>query len=233
MWILVDSFISAQKSYILNLLESYKLQKNIAPIGTGSLAAPRVIQELKHDLAEKKSGQFFFVHLLLPHYSYVYQQDCSVRDWDLWTNPYIKTKKKDAIAARENKYKAYLSQVECTQKLVQGLLDFLHKSGTFDAMSIVIIGDHGSRISVTRWDEYFTKMTKQDYVSWFSALALMKPGIYNTGFARKTGGSDQTALAVIVAEFLKLPLTSKASDFEHVYFPLDDRFVRMEMTDLH
>jgi len=231
-WILVDSFVNAHKSYVLKLLETYKLQKTLSPVCTGPLAAPRILQELKQDLAQKKSGQFYFVHLLLPHYSYLYQPDCSILDWTLWSNPYIKTKRKEGIIERSKKYKAYLSQMECAQHMVQQLLDFLHESGTYDNMSIVVMGDHGSRLSLTRWDQSYTKMTAQDYVSWFSALAVVKPGTYNAGFAKKTIGSGRRPLAAIVADFFDMPLTSPARDFEQVYFPLQDGFASKEMKGL-
>ncbi|MFJ1268459.1 sulfatase-like hydrolase/transferase [Legionella lytica] len=81
------------------------------------------------ELAKKvEKNNAYFIHLLLPHDPYVFNKDCQYR------------------GQAENKISAYFEQVSCSHFLVDKFLDVLAKNPSAADSTIIIHGDHGSRI---------------------------------------------------------------------------------------
>jgi hypothetical protein len=117
-----------------------------------SLRVPDVFQQLSADIARHPRGHAFFAHLLLPHYPYLFDRRCQLRpsmsDWltnrIAATEPFVY----NTAESRAQKYERYAEQTRCVLTLLDGLLDDLGSRGLLEDATIVIHGDHGSRIPV-------------------------------------------------------------------------------------
>lgn len=99
-------------------------------------AAPIVSYEsfeniLNNEELLDSSGQYFFMHLILPHFPYVLKSDCSY-EGDSETSP--------------------LEQSRCATKMITELIGVLKKSKRFDNSLIIIQSDHGSRFKAENND---------------------------------------------------------------------------------
>lgn len=151
----------------------------------GPLPIPDVIEQLTRDILAHPRGHAFFAHLMVPHYPYVFDERCELRpraaDW--LTNHIAPTDSPvyNTADSRALKYQRYTEQVRCVLSMLDDLLDTLESRGLLADATIVVNGDHGSRIA-----EHFPSgitlagglLTETDYRDTFSTLyAIKAPGI--------------------------------------------------------
>jgi hypothetical protein len=151
----------------------------------GPLPIPSVIEQLTRDILAHPRGHAFFAHLMVPHYPYVFDERCQLRpraaDW--LTNHIAPTDSPvyNTADSRALKYQRYTDQVRCVLTMLDELLDTLDGHGLLAQATIVVNGDHGSRIA-----EHFPSgitlagglLTETDYQDTFSTLyAIKAPGV--------------------------------------------------------
>lgn len=151
----------------------------------GPLPVPVVIEQLTRDILAHPRGHAFFAHLMVPHYPYVFDERCELRpraaDW--LTNHIAPTDSPvyNTADSRALKYQRYTDQVRCVLSKLDDLLDALDSRGLLEGATIVVNGDHGSRIA-----EHFPSgitlggglLTETDYRDTFSTLyAIKAPGV--------------------------------------------------------
>ena len=144
---------------------------------------------IEKQIATAKDRTFFFAHLLTPHGPYLYRRNGVVREPAEWNQDrnYERLDKN----VYTNRYTRYAEQVEFVCGQIDALLRFLRDSGYLRCMTIVIHGDHGSRIrmqrpgtvqlrlapgeaGVDRFD-YQTTPDLPDLLDRFSTLLAIKP----------------------------------------------------------
>ena len=181
--------------------------------------AMSALPDLWADILKMPPGKVMFAHLLLPHFTYVYQEDCSthgslqamkngnltldakssrdiVLEGKVQIDGYDNTRE-----SREESYRLYFQQLECLYMRLGELFQRMQSAGIFDSSIIIVHGDHGSRIS--RHEPYVQNllvMSKEDYSDAYSTLFAVKlPG--------KAGGYDLSirALEDLLAEAIKMP----------------------------
>jgi hypothetical protein len=155
---------------------------------TGPLAVRSVWPSpLARDIARTTKKSLFFVHLLIPHEPYVYKADGSVRDISEWTSdtpvPPLEA------TAYEARFGAYCEQVTALSAQLNTFLEALRSSGELDHMSVVIHGDHGSRIYRKGGDNH-SRMLSQ-----FSALLAIRQAGAHTPVMNPETGSVMNFLA--------------------------------------
>jgi hypothetical protein len=151
----------------------------------GPLPIPAVIEQLTRDILAHPRGHAFFAHLMVPHYPYVFDERCQLRpraaDW--LTNHIAPTDSPvyNTADSRALKYQRYTDQVRCVLTMLDELLDTLDGHGLLAEATIIVNGDHGSRIA-----EHFPSgitlasglLTETDYRDTFSTLyAIKAPGV--------------------------------------------------------
>jgi hypothetical protein len=131
---------------------------------TSSAATFVALDELKMQLSRAKPGDAFIVHLLLPHYPYVLAKDCTMLPRQHWD----RRNTKSDISLRQ---KAYMDQLRCvTSQTMQAVKIFQASTAGKDA-TIVIHGDHGSRITnVDPRAGRIGKFNDSDLIAGFSTL---------------------------------------------------------------
>jgi arylsulfatase A-like enzyme len=117
-----------------------------------------------------QAGTVIFAHLMLPHAPHILGENCEITDHP-FTDPYdlALDYESDVLAAkaRTEHYRRYFQQVHCINKRIRVLLDKMKVSGLLRDATIVITGDHGSRISMSHFAE---TMSKRDLIDNYGAL---------------------------------------------------------------
>jgi len=245
LWLLVSHFVGSHKSQPLKKVFRYitRNRPNNENAMTGALAVDRVLEEVKSDMSTQTSGSFFFVHLLMPHCSYVYDAECSLLNPSSWEGTGSVQEgvagAVDTEESRRRKYALYLGQVRCLHKKLAGLFGFMKELGIYDTSTIILTSDHGSRIFLTvPTEKNRSRLTRQDMIDAYSAFLTIKNGGYNTAFPINQGLNveAQTALVKVIGEFFGLlPEDNlKKEGFEKVYFQTADpsAFAAADMPDL-
>jgi len=157
--------------------------------------------EFSDSLKDAKPGSLHFAHFLMPHGPALLNENCFINN--NWESPYyLKEQKELSGAAFEQQrnwfYQLYFKQVQCGVKKLDRLLTRLETDPKFQNATIVIHGDHGSRISSGK---YIETNGPRDFIDNYSAFyAIRKPGIV-------PGLNDQT---ISVQRLTKLHFSGKA-----------------------
>lgn len=138
---------------------------------TSTINALAAFDTLTADLAKAQPGDAYFAHILVPHYPYSLNADCTLAPTDFW----LVRRDATSLARRES---AYFDQLRCaTAKLDTALRGFAASPGGRDGI-VIVHGDHGSRI--TELDpivENLGRFSDRDMISGFSTLfAVRAPG---------------------------------------------------------
>jgi hypothetical protein len=167
------------------------------PPSFGPLLVPTVFERLSDDVLGHPRGHAFFAHLILPHYPYVFDRRCTLRprtsEW--LTNRIASTDPLvyNTADSRAQKYERYVEQVRCVLSLVDGLLMQLDRRALLDDATVIVHGDHGSRIPL-----HFPSgatlasgvLTQSDYRDTFSTLYTIRaPGV--------SPGYDESTVSVV------------------------------------
>jgi hypothetical protein len=148
----------------------------------GPIAVAPTFERLIQDVSRAASSSVFFAHFLMPHYPYVYDQNCGVRtpvtSWRLRQDG----KHGNTPESRRRSYAQYFDQVQCVQKRLDSLFSAMKRAGSFDDATIVIHGDHGARIGLTDPAAgTVSQLTPADYADAYSTLFVVKAPDTNAG----------------------------------------------------
>jgi hypothetical protein len=113
--------------------------------GVNSVVA---FERLKQDILHNPTGVAFFAHLMIPHTPFIYEANCDLTaDPGRWSSDTDEPRLIVSDEARAAGYVRYLSQVRCIYRLLDRWMIELRQAGILDRATIVIHGDHGSRLS--------------------------------------------------------------------------------------
>jgi hypothetical protein len=141
----------------------------------GPLAVMPTLAQLINDISSTSGGTLFFAHLLMPHNPYVYDANCAilspVSTWKLRYNENLLNTQK----SRRQRYNAYFGQIRCTMKKLEPLFAMLRANQRFNRATIIIHGDHGSRITrILPSKKNLSSMTYKNYLDNYSTLFAIK-----------------------------------------------------------
>lgn len=166
-------------NWIFREVEKRMRDRNIVKMRTGPLQTiPSLIETLKVDVTQATGKTLFFAHLMMPHFPYVYDEACRVRpvkEWENrneWNGPH----RQNTRAAYERKYGKYFSQMKCLYQKLDGLFADFKQAGSYDEMTIILHGDHGSRINLDHdpYADYASQISDGDMITSHSALFAIK-----------------------------------------------------------
>ncbi|MGB0618152.1 MAG: hypothetical protein ACPGVZ_01675 [Myxococcota bacterium] len=90
----------------------------------------------------------YFAHVILPHSPYVVDANCAMLPAPLsWKSHTPRFEKDNTAEERIERYRLYWGQARCAMQLFAGLLERLEAKGRLDDATILVQGDHGSRIA--------------------------------------------------------------------------------------
>lgn len=164
---------------------------NFQSISPSPLVSMEAVSKLTERISSLKNGEAVFAHIILPHNPYVFDRQCrllDVSDWvvrstdqrvgfpwgALWRVNVSNTPEYWAF-----RYHAYLEQVRCIHAKLGEIFDVMHERGTYERSTIIIHGDHGSRIGTFHVNANNEKtITERDLIANYSTLfAVKKAGL--------------------------------------------------------
>ena len=149
----------------------------------GAIAAPEVLSIITKDLALYPKGTAVFAHLLIPHHSYVYDAVCNLKknssQWENSSDRVTIDQPTGSPKSRRERYIFYFEQTRCTYKMLGEFFQNLQKIDLFDNSTIILHGDHGSRIGLlSPAAGGLSEISEADIVAYFSTLyAVKRPGL--------------------------------------------------------
>ena len=96
-------------------------------------------------LVDGSGRHYVFAHIMLPHFPWVFDGDCEVKDFRGWRLPYAARQSASSSQARKDAYVAYQDQSLCMHRKVLALVDAVDSAHP-GQVQFVIQGDHGPRI---------------------------------------------------------------------------------------
>ena len=170
-----------------------------------SANAMQMIDEIWDNVVALPHGHAAFIHLMLPHFPYVYGPGCVTRPLQEWKEKMDDVQ--DGTRTKElqdSRYRLYFEQMDCVLMQLNKLFDRMKHAGIFDDSVIVIHGDHGSRLGIRDADA--RSLTPSDIIDYFSLLYTIKmPG--------KHGGYVPTRYPIeeLLIDTLALPIAIRQS----------------------
>ena len=149
------------------------------PVWLDGYAFPKWFDAITESITKAKGGESFFVHVLVPHAPYVLDEFCNYKgkpesSYELGKR-YGYTDRAKSAKQRVRHYQRYFSQTHCVLNKLEDLMLALEAAGKLDDATIIINGDHGSRISEAFYVEH---MNDDDSVVNYAALFSIKsPGV--------------------------------------------------------
>ncbi len=169
---------------------------------TGPLPTLRMLKLLEIDLENAKPGNVYFAHLLLPHYPYILHSDCKLRkritDWlnRVATHDPAQPLVENTSKTRAQRYDRYIDQIECQQILLSNLLNTINNNSVWNDSTVIIHGDHGSRIALHKPGLTIAdKPSTDDQIAYHSTLFAVRFGNDAKGESVETPHSLQFLLA--------------------------------------
>lgn len=182
-------------------------------------------------------GTMFFAHLLIPHNPYSIDSNCKIRrpvvDWKLIELPTVLSDGRvNSDSSRAARYDDYVDQTQCALAKVGELIDALKSAGKFEGSTIIIHGDHGSRISRYRIRTFFKdQLSDQDYYDSFSTLFAVKAPHIAAGYDLRMLPIERLLRHVVDKE----SVTPDEAENHFVYLrdePLESTFIKVTMPEI-
>jgi len=169
----------------------------------GPISVIPAFEELIQDVATAQGGSMFFAHMLIPHHPYSLDSNCRIRRPVMtWKSRALKRRPSagytNTTESRQARYEAYIQQTRCALSKVQDLLDELKDRGLYDDATIVIQGDHGSRITLV--DPLLGNQSwliPQDYADAFLTLYAVKSPEISPGYDQRPASLPQLMQALV------------------------------------
>jgi hypothetical protein len=163
---------------------------------------------------------------MIPHGAYVLGEDCSYKkSWSFLDHeeeggagpfaPYWSDIKRSPAEAYDDEYRRYLKQIKCTHFLMDKLIKKLDSNPETKNSTIVIQGDHGSRlISAYPFLENIDRFSEEDYIQSFSTFFAVRSPNLTPGYVRRPMALDEL---LNISIFGKTPLRDDEKE-NFVYF---------------
>jgi hypothetical protein len=170
--------------------ESFWTERRLNPFSVNAMAA---MDALSDNIQQLTPGHMLFAHLLLPHFPYVYREDCAPRaiseSMDNMDRVPLELR---TTEDRRVRFDQYLRQVECLYIRLDELFRRMESAGMLGDSIVIVHGDHGARLGLRLpKSEEQNQLMPVDYADGLSTLFAVKiPG--------KPGGYDPSLQSINV-----------------------------------
>jgi hypothetical protein len=179
--ILLHNFV--RKMRLLNMYDVARQMFNWPELNTaiypGTMKAVNNANKFINFLGEGKRGNAYLIHLLLPHTPYLLDDTCKYKNY----GNYFKKQK------WETEYERYVEQTKCTHGIVGKIISKLDSNPEAQDSTIVIHGDHGSRVPEKR--NGTVEFDNGEYIQFFSTHFSVRAPNLNPGYDRRPFALDE------------------------------------------
>jgi hypothetical protein len=203
---LSPTFVTIGNAYLLAVYKFGKWGINLPSLGLNSegrisaLNAFLSTGSFKQELRNAKAGDAFFAHLLVPHYPYVLNSDCTIKSVDDW----MLHRSASSRRLHEN---AYFDQIKCINKKLDTILIALEHSPAKDNFIVIVHGDHGSRITaINPTVENIGAFREDDVIAGFSTLFAIRAAGVKAGYINKAAPVSALLKDFTEKDFLEAPV---------------------------
>ena len=179
--------------------ESLWTKRRLEPLSVNAMA---VMDELTASILRLTPGHMLFAHLLLPHYPYVFREDCSPRPiQESLDNMEEVPLELRTTEERRVRFDQYLRQVQCLYVKLDEIFQKMQSSGVFENSIIIVHGDHGARLGL-----HFPKLKEQSHLT----VADYKDGLSTLFAVRMPGKPDGYDSSLYAIDELLVEILGKA-----------------------
>lgn len=159
------------------------------------------------DIPAISDGDYRLYHLIIPHFPYVFTDNCSVRDVRTWQkNDNFRVDDFNTTESREEKYGMYFLQIRCLYRKMEVFMQALQASGLDERSILVFHGDHGSRIAMhLPANAARDEITHGDLVDNYSTLFAVRAPAFGKGIDTARVSMQDLFAAFAANGFTALP----------------------------
>ena len=180
------------------------------PITLNAPGGLHLLDRLLDDVRQFPRGTAFFAHLLIPHESYLYDRNCHIKpDFKSWAGFAARAESPESYRAVV--YARYFEQVRCLHRALGQFFVGLREIGVFDEATIIVHGDHGSRIGlIPPKGTMVNALSESDLTDYYSVLFAVRSPHLNQGY--------EPDLRSVQAIFAELVMERPVSGERHSVF---------------
>jgi len=167
----------------------------------GPIPAQKLLRDITADVLNSNSNRLVYAHLLTPHYPYIYDKNCKLRTP---TSSWLDRKSSEPMLAvnnrrtREVRYSNYFEQLTCLYVELSDMLLAFASADMIDRITIIIQGDHGSRIGLNDpYENVVDSLVRDDLIDHFSTLWAVKGEGIDTGIDDTVKPLDRLLLETV------------------------------------
>ena len=188
-------------------------RSRVTPI-SGFLA----LEKLRGDLLSASRGDYYFAHVVTPHFPYIFDGQCRMREPAQWLRRYgnwrVRWNQPEPATAntpetRRLRYQRYFEQTRCLYARLTGMFAALKQLPWFADAIIILQSDHGSRITLHDPDSgRSTPLPAADRIDSHATLfAIRAPGI-SAGYDRDLRSTQELFAGLVAAGFRSIPVAT-------------------------
>ena len=147
--------------------------------------------------------------------TYLYDEECRIKpDIESWVNNVSPDASFDlglinTPDSRRRSYASYFEQLSCTRMALQAFFEGLQKIGVFDDATILVHGDHGSRIALATTDRgTVDSLSDADLIDLYSVLYAVRGPGFESGYDE----SFRSIQALFAESMLRRTLAQEPGD---------------------
>jgi len=229
--IITNVFVKLEFNNLYEIIKKTSIGKalDLPNIGgsTPPFATYKVFDEVVDLLSNAQKGNAYFVHLLLPHFPFLFDEQCN----NLGPRGIRVSQKRNHPEAKESVYSRYLKQVKCTHHLMEKLLRSLSDNQATSQSTIVIHGDHGSRILNDGQEFDITSIeaethTREELIQMYSTFFVIRRPGRRAGYDSRPLPLDYLLANIVFGR----EIPSQANDLAFVYIPDSDKSSMKRLT---
>jgi len=144
-------------------------------------------------------GQVVFAHLMLPHEPFVFDAQCELRRnrSELRRETYYGFVPAGAAVRR---WEAYVQQADCAHRQVMDLVSALRDAGRLEGSTLLIHGDHGSRIALGGHFGPRARISDvRSFLDFYASFFALKRGDFSMAKLPEAGRKDWVSLSALLA----------------------------------
>lgn len=198
--------------------DSLWTKRRLQPFSVNTMAA---MDTLSASIQQLTPGHMLFAHLLLPHFPYVYREDCSQRTIpESMDNMELVSLEFRTAEGRRVRFDQYLRQVECLYVRLDELFQRMQSSGMFSDSIVIVHGDHGARLGLRHpTPKEQDQLTTADYVDGLSTLFAAKIPGRPGGYDPSLHAIDELLVQTLGSAIVKAPslIIPRQEPFAYLY----------------